>query len=365
MLRVTLYNLLGLCAVVVALELIFGTWFSQTHALYQFTKPRDLQVVQANPLDNGQAKITYTRDENGFRGLNGDVTQIDLITVGGSTTDQRLLDDSATFQSVLKTQFKTHGRDVMIANAGVDGQSSFGHIANFGSWFNQIDGLQARYVLFYVGINDLLILEEDEAYDNTDASSIRLRVQLFIREKSIFYQSYRVLKGILKTPERSHSLNQMNLAVSEPFATKPLLTESELSSGDKQANLRALSDRIATLADLTRKMGAEPIFVTQRSAAWTRRDGAIMGLSEVGPGFFNQLIRRVGPINGIDIYNIERAVAQTVLSRCQEERAICLDLAAEIDFDVAQDFYDEFHTTASGSAAIGQYLYQKLVDQGV
>lgn len=360
MLRVIFINLAIMFGLLVLVELAFGTWFSETHALHQFTKPRDLRITRENPISDTPPMITYTRDVNGFRGLEASVGEIDLITVGGSTTDQRFLDDRATYQAQLKRLFGADGRDIVIANAGIDGQTSFGHIQNFAAWFDRIDGLKARYILYLVGINDGLILSERNAYDTLEPQSLRLRVQLFIREKSALYQMYLIFRNAVLAPEINHVFDQVNFATAPPFAIQPLRADDALRQPREQRALTALTERIETLATLTRAMGAEPIFVTQRSTAWTRREGKIVGVAGIAPGFHSPLVAQLGPLNGVDIYLIERAVADSILTGCDAAQAICFDLMAELDFDLAADYYDELHTNAAGAAKIAAYLYDKL-----
>ncbi|MCA0871495.1 hypothetical protein LCL97_11710 [Seohaeicola saemankumensis] len=360
MLRTIWINLLILLGVVVILELVFGTWFSDVHALHQFTKPRDLRIERDNPIADTPATIVYSRDKNGFRGLETDVGAIDIITVGGSTTDQRFLDDTQTYQASLQKLFANDGIPISIANAGIDGQSTFGHIENFESWFNLIDGLKTRYILFYVGINDALILAENTSYDVVEAESERLKLQLFIREKSALYQLYLITKHAFLTPEIAHSFERVNLASNPPLTDAPKLAPEVLGNAETRSSLDGLTARIETLSGLTRAMGAEPIFVTQRSTAWTRQDGKVLGVTNIEPGFHSSLVDRYGPLNGVDMYNIERGVADAILNGCRASQAICFDLMADLDFDLDTDFYDELHTTAEGSEKIAGYMHDRL-----
>lgn len=171
MIRIVPINLGIMAVLLIALELVFGTWFSGGHALYQFTQMRNRVIVRDNPLPGGGDTITYTRDEYGFRGLQGPVSDIDLVTVGGTTTDQRWIDDSETFQTALGGMFDAAGQRVSIVNAGIDGQSSFGHIQNFPSWFSRIPGLHPTYILYYVGINDILKMSSMDMYDTVARDS--------------------------------------------------------------------------------------------------------------------------------------------------------------------------------------------------
>ncbi|WP_170610386.1 SGNH/GDSL hydrolase family protein [Ruegeria arenilitoris] len=361
--RVVVINCLLLGIAFLVAELIFGTWFSDQHALMKFTKLRNYEKVQENPIHVGKPTVTYSRDNYGFRGLEGDVSDIDILTVGGSTTDQRWVDNSQTYQAVMRDLFAASGQSVSIVNAGIDGQSTFGHIANFSSWFNEIPNLDARYVLYYVGINDLLISQptdtydvvalEDNAYNNLKAT---------IKTKSVFYQLYRVVKSAFAEEHSLNELNRTNIADREPLVTEPKISAPlDVVFGP---SLESYTDRISELAKLTRDFGAEPIFVTQRSARWTRRNGQVAGIAEYQPDFF-ELVRQQLPkeyqnLNGVDFYRFERALADAQMAACENVDAICLDLMAEIDFDLASDFYDPIHTSATGSQAIGEYLYSRL-----
>jgi len=128
-LKIAFVNLLVLLIGLLIIELIFGSWFQNSHALYQFTKPRNIALVNKNPLGGQPEFIRYTRDENGFRGLDAPLDKIDIITVGGSTTDQRYLDDGQIYEQELKKLFAAEGRRLVVANAGIDGQSTMGHVA--------------------------------------------------------------------------------------------------------------------------------------------------------------------------------------------------------------------------------------------
>ena len=68
--------------------------------------------------------------------------------MGGSTTDQRYITDGQTGQDVFQQEFAITGKNIVVANAGIDGQSSFGYIKNFDYWFPNILSLKSKYVLF-------------------------------------------------------------------------------------------------------------------------------------------------------------------------------------------------------------------------
>ena len=48
----------------------------------------------------------------------------------------------------IQNNFLNAGKNIYVANAGVMGQTTFGHIENFNSWFNHIPDLKPDYFYF-------------------------------------------------------------------------------------------------------------------------------------------------------------------------------------------------------------------------
>jgi hypothetical protein len=71
------------------------------------------------------------------------------VTVGGSTTDQRYVGDGDTWQDVLRAR-----SGLAVANAGIDGMSSYGHIVAITEWLHRLPDFSPRFYLHYIGVND-------------------------------------------------------------------------------------------------------------------------------------------------------------------------------------------------------------------
>ena len=101
--------------------------------------PKDFQrrFDTAN-LYAGGGIIYYKRDGHGLRGVYDDPSKIDILAIGGSTTNERFIDEKHTWAAVLGQEFRRHGREVVVVNAGVDGHSTIGHLKNFEFWFSMI-----------------------------------------------------------------------------------------------------------------------------------------------------------------------------------------------------------------------------------
>ena len=59
-----------------------------------------------------------------------------------------------TWAEQLENIFNDNSKYIDVVNAGIDGQSSFGHIWNLREWINKIDDLKINNIIFYIGINE-------------------------------------------------------------------------------------------------------------------------------------------------------------------------------------------------------------------
>ena len=123
---IVLVNAAVFAACLLVIEAVFGSW-TRPNSMARLSVPRGLRtsVRVANLYRADRSHVTYSRDEFGLRGAFPTPSEIDVLTLGGSTTDQRYVDDEDTWQAVMQGEFARNGKRVHIANAGVDSQSSF------------------------------------------------------------------------------------------------------------------------------------------------------------------------------------------------------------------------------------------------
>ena len=336
---------------VVISELIFGNWIHSNN-LTKLNMVRS-QTIKYNIEDlygSSSPEINYTRDEYGLRGSFKDPSEIDILTVGGSTTDQRNIMDGETWQDVIQEQFKQIGEEFVVANAGIDGQSTFGHIKNFDWWFPEIPNLKPKYILFYVGINDFY---KDEGAGNDALISTKetWSVRQTLSEKSAIFNLLRTLKGIYKAQlEQSVGLAHRSVDHSKVG----WINNAMLSSyGDlMKTRLNEYAERLNILIDKTRDVGSIPIFVTQPSRTYRKKDGVIEG-SRWTIRYDNT------KINGLDFYYMIRKLDKVTISVCQARRVVCIDMAEDTVWE-DNDFYDRWHMTPKGTKRVGFYLFEQL-----
>jgi hypothetical protein len=295
--------------------------------------------------------ISYKRDKNGFRGKYSNVKDIDIIIVGGSTTDQRYIDDKEEWCHILEKNLNSQGLDVIIVNAGVDGQSSFGHIKNFDMWFPKMETLQPNYIMFYVGVNDFY---KDASYPFDDLAATQIsKLKRIIKgfKGSFTYYVFRLTKGVILTEAYGAGHTTPDFQAMKTTST-PLLKETEYQPLMK-TRLDAYFNRLVILANKTKELGAIPVFITQRRINhWKENDQVI--------GFSQESSYGVTKYNGVDMHYMEKLLNDTTMSMCKKRSdSICIDLAADVEFN-HEDFYDFAHNTPSGTAKIGSYLAGKI-----
>jgi hypothetical protein len=347
--KIVAVNIILSVVSLIILELIFGNWFN-TNRMMRLHIITNAQYRYQNTLyPSDDPIIVYKRDKYGFRGSYDSVSNIDIVTIGGSTTDQRYITEGATWQDILARTFQENGKHVNIVNAGIDGQSSYGHIKDFEWWLSAIPDLKVDYYLFYVGFNDLFIPEElnnDTFIYLNDADTLKN----YIKQNSIFYNLYKTLLGMnfasgtLLTRHMRVNFDEYN------WVTIPLAHDYSIMMHER---LIAYKSRLKVLWESVKQLNGIPICVTQSSWAGHKAGDTVIGIDTLSR------YEDKADVNGVDIYYMQQLLNQVTLETCAEAGGISIDLANELQF-TQTDFYDFAHNTPQGAEKIGLYLYSKL-----
>ena len=149
------YNFFFLFIFIFTLEGFLGKWFSNSPALdipYALVN-KNIKYDGSKIYGKGKdSLIKYTRDNQGYRSFNNKKAVNYILTIGGSTTDQRYVPDGYTFQDIIKENL---GNKYTIINGGVDGQTSHGHLISIKNWHSKaLDKEKVKKVVFLIGVND-------------------------------------------------------------------------------------------------------------------------------------------------------------------------------------------------------------------
>lgn len=328
------------------LEAFFGNWWGQ-NPMIRLRVPQNLVILKdiSGIYPAPKPVVFYKRDRYGLRGKFPNYESIDILSIGGSTTAQDYIGDGETWQNVLAADFAKEGKKIYIANSGVDGHTSYSHIRSFKLWFSHIPGLKPRYVIAYVGMNDVYLypgLYKDELLDSFSLMG-------YFKRKSALFLLYRYLRSYFIYWHTS-SRQRFEKMTGHFERTGPIrLTEEDKRTVER--NAKSYERRLRILVKKIREWGAEPILVTQKEESYKIVDGKIQGF------------RYVDSEGNVQVNDLTDQIMMTLngvtLRVCKEMGGICIDLAKELDLS-PDDFYDSTHTTPEGSQKIGHFLYQKL-----
>ena len=343
--RVVLVNVAVLAVLAVIGELILGTWIFGVNLGTLNVNTNVHLLIADSPYYPPGTVAHYNRDRFGLRGdYGGDPARINLLAVGGSTTNEVTVGDGDTWTSMLQRTLRAEGRAIVVANAGVDGHSTAGHIRSFDLWFGKIPGLKPRYILYFIGVNDRGVAPDTLAGpDSLAHDTAYRRIRAFVENNSAIIRFIRTLRGWLAA-RRIGVHHGSGKAETDETRWVPAQVSADLAER-LAPNLKGYGQRLRALHAKTLAFGATPIYVTQRNGDGRLAEGGVQEIENSGGGrTFAEL----------SLYNAE------LLRFCAEVKAHCIDLAAELRFKPG-DFYDSVHTTPQGSRKIGLYLAGKLL----
>lgn len=291
-------------------------------------------------------KIFYHRDKHGFRDRHKKLKDIDVLVIGGSTTDERYLNIKDTWVNQLEEKLKIfHDKDIDIVNSGIDGQSSFGHLWNFKNWYRKLNSLTPKYIIFYIGINENInstpeeIKKKRESFDNNiDVQELNVATKIkYILQKNqgIVYKSYVFLNHlIIKYNEVGHSDDRKKSTYKIP--SKNIL----INNNSKNNFLNNL--------DLIYKYSIEnksiPIFITQKTMRGKKINNQILSISE------------------FDYFSYEQKLSELIINFCKEKNIFCIDVNKSFNLSV-HDTYDLIHLSPNGSKKLSVFLFEKLKNE--
>jgi hypothetical protein len=359
--KVVSINAIIFIAFIAALDLILGDYLRPKPfaakipgALYDVTReyslPKPIWGAFAN--DN----IQYTRDSNGYRGRKRNNWPI-ILTIGGSTTDERYVDDRKTWSEVAESMINANAEfKYEVINGGVDGQSSWGHSFSIDEWHSKaLANDKVNAIVFYIGYNDARLLGDPLGKTPFDNPSSARRIHNYLMRNSFFY--YRAVQirhhfqGLRLSKENKVSIighkprdwGFLHYGINEiPLASK--------ASYNTQAYKKLFTN---TLISARRSFPKAKVFVIQQYIPGCRfRDGiAINRLStESARSRYCQQFT--------EVFNLQ----QSALDELEASHRKAVTLIEMYKYFAAPDsgFYDDIHSSDKGSWAIGAYIGRLL-----
>tara|TARA_B100000035_G_C20999310_1_gene554085 strand:- start:524 stop:1438 length:915 start_codon:yes stop_codon:yes gene_type:complete len=283
----------------------------------------------------------YKRNYYGFRGEEKKLEDIKIVLIGGSTADERYKPYEYTITGLLNKRLDREMNKEII-NAGIEGQSTRGHIYNFEKWFPRLKGFNPNYFIFYIGMNDHLKDPNDDEKTIVGHVSNPTFSELLkdnIKSRSIFYDYVRKIKhkyyvnekktvsydfdfGIKNYTQKGFDFLDYDKAIK--IYDIPKLKE------DNKDKIEFYLSNVDKLVDHAKKYNAKPIFI-------------------------NQLAHNGNHNKTLFILNY------SLIEHCEKKKYNCIDLAKFL-IGKKEYWWDGVHTTPTGSQEIVKIIYPKLLE---
>ena len=332
-------NILILFVSIIGIEITFGYWFDPNNIGPYMREHRMKKNFYSLKYNDEVYEYVYKRNYFGFRGEETKLEKIKAVMIGGSTADERYKPEEYTIVGYLNKKLSKNNINLKIVNAGIEGQSTLGHIYNFEVWFPKLNKFKPDYFIFYVGINDHILnntLEKSKDGHVLNPSKFE-RFKDNFKSRSIFYDLLRKIKhkyynkGKQVTYDFNKRIKEKKI---EDF--KFLNFEEAKKNFDieklKKENFSLIKNylsNIDTLVNYSKLMNAKPIFINQ--------------LTENGN------------------YNKKLFILNySLISHCEKKGYSCIDLAKKLK-GKQEYWWDGIHTTPKGSEKISELIFPEFL----
>jgi len=358
--KILFFNFSLLLMGLTLLELFFGAWLIKDgwRGLENIGVLRNANFAyDATRLGYTNPYVNFKTDLNGLRGSCKNLQFSQIFTIGGSTTKQRYITQGETWQDLLEVKFnQDFSKNLCIANAGIDGHSTYGHLQSYKYWFPLIKGgVNPKYVIVYAGINDAPFRDDPIDGKLSSVTLVNNKNQPTLYEKlhhamvsnSALWSLKEGIKSQLSpiAVVSGHGLSNISQDIYTETSLSPLTPKLT------DINVGRFHDRYEKLLKVIIENGGKPICVTQPHNAVIQKNGQLNGV-KFAFTYGNE------KFNGIDFdYSIKR-LSPIISHLCKSNGGYFID-AANIDLSL-NDFYDTVHLNPIGTQKFASYLYEQL-----
>jgi lysophospholipase L1-like esterase len=324
----------------VIIELFFGTWLKNSNYSNLLIPRHQTNIISSFPYEQKTLGI-YSRDKNGFRANPYNLNQINILILGGSTTEERDVDDKKIWTKIFEKNLK---KEYKVLNAGIGGQTSYGHSSMFNMWFSRYPDLNPDFIIIYLGINDALyfveslnnkkILYKGRQLNSSNRDTL-IKIDFsdrfiqYLKNNSIFHSVYLVIKGNMISNKYKISYNL------KPSVFSAYQQEAPINKINLEENISAIfidyyNKNLREIVDHSKNYNAKVIFVTQVIS------------------------------NNHWLYNYLNKINILTMNFCKNNKIKCINLEDNNLSLKENHFYDGIHTTPDGSKIIGEFISDKF-----
>lgn len=329
-------------------ELLLGSWLTSKNFGSLIIPRSSLEVIDSPKYDSS-GKYLYSRDQNGFRANNYELSEVDIIVIGGSTTEERDVGDQYIWTKIFEKEI-SKVFNYKVLNAGIGGQTSLGHSLIFDLWLNKYNDLNPKYIFFFIGINDAVNLFEinnnnskikNRIFQNDDKDNLVSKKKFekfikYIKNNSYFHAIYLNIRSKILLNNFNFNYNNKSYIykILKKEFPKKNKTISRLDYNNQNLiNFKKLYiNNLNQILDQVYTKNSIPVFITQ-------------------------------VIHHQDIlYDYLEFINYLTIEFCEDHNISCLKLNKKHNI-IKSDYYDTFHTNPNGSFKIGVLTGKMFIDE--
>ena len=292
----------------------------------------------------------HTKNSLGFRGPDPPPDlprRLSVLTIGGSTTECLFLSDGKTWTDEMARRLAQPFPDSWVNNAGLDGQSTYGHLILLRDF---VDDLHPRVAVFLIGANEIG-LTAGNPYDAslTPPPSAVRSVASFLTDHSELAGLAQNLVRVAQTHSAGFGHGEIDLRAIRHLEHDAANTAATLAKFS--GALPSFAARVTAIIDECRRHGIEPVLVTQPML-----NGDVV---DPATGVDLSTIQVHGAANGRLWWQVQELYNDVTRSTAAAHGVPLIDAARELPKD-SRLFYDFMHFTNDGAARLGDIVAAHL-----
>jgi lysophospholipase L1-like esterase len=292
------------------------------------------------PYPGMDTHIVHSKNSLGFRGPELlDSTLKRIIVMGGSTTECFYLNDGKDWPSILGQKLKERYHNIWLNNAGMDGQSSFGHLRMLEQYILK---LKPHYIFFMCGLNDMS-LDTPSRFDENKG---------IFRTVYDFLELPSTVRNIIRAGKaREAGLNHR--FIHDLYNADTLMMNDSQMMDRLRYELNYLGGykkRVETIIRICKSKGIKPVFIAQ-SILFSDDTDLYTNV------YLGDL--KTGSINGKTRHYILKMYNKITYDICKKDTVPFINLNARLPKD-SRFYYDGYHFTNDGAEMAAGMIFDDI-----
>ena len=362
-LKIVYINIFNFIILLLITEIILGNWLIRKPIVSKIPAAKyDVNMkIDVNSLYEREEKIDYIRDKNGYRSSKANNSSKIVLTVGGSSTDERFVSEGETWTDKLEKLFNEKYNFV---NGAVDGHSSYGHLYSLENWYSKtLDKEKIHSIIYYFGVNDVRLLGKDFHLNDFDKITFKERIKPYFIKDQLYKNSfiYKKISDIknkyLRSNYKKYEHKKRSKVIHHHKKFFNLSNKDNRIIIPNQENIKneKYSLLIKKLIQKTHEYFPDSniIFVQQQIPNCEYEENNFIKAS------FNEDIKYCQKL--FNAYDTQKAVFKNYTNNTKS--IIVLEMYKE-KILIQDDMYDYVHTNPKGSKKIASYIFKNLTLNG-